>query len=151
MERVWRFARPELLHLSGIRPRATGPLPTRRWSQPLRGVIRPRLGCDFGVAVCDLVAVAEEFGDEGRGYLREVLDRSIACAEQVDAEPRALTTSSRGCSSWHHEQRRRRRPGVVMDKRISTIDDARCTVLLGLSSPTDAGLCASCGWDSAVT
>ena len=28
---------------------------------------------------------------------------------------------------------------------------AGITVLLGLSSPTDAGLCVSCGWDSAVT
>jgi len=28
---------------------------------------------------------------------------------------------------------------------------AGITVLLGLSSPTDAGLCVSCGWDGAVT
>lgn len=39
------------------------------------------------MAVGDLVAVAEEFGDQGRGHLGdEVLDRGVAGAEQVDAE-----------------------------------------------------------------
>jgi hypothetical protein len=33
------------------------------WSRPLRGVSRPGLGGDFGVAMGDLVAVTEEFGD----------------------------------------------------------------------------------------
>ena len=38
------------------------------------------LGGDFGVAVGDLVAVAEEFGDQGRRYFcDEVLGRGVAC------------------------------------------------------------------------
>ena len=39
------------------------------------------------MAMGDLVAVAEEFGDQGRGYLGDkVLDGCVAGAEQVDAE-----------------------------------------------------------------
>ena len=39
------------------------------------------------MAVSDLVAVAEEFGDQGRGYFGdEVLDGGVAGSQQVNAE-----------------------------------------------------------------
>jgi hypothetical protein len=49
--------------------------------QPLGDVSRPRLRCNFCVAKRDLVAVAKEFCDEGRGDLRdEILDGAVTGA-----------------------------------------------------------------------
>jgi hypothetical protein len=45
------------------------------------------LGCEFSVALGDLVAVAEKFGHERRGNLRdEIANRGVTTAEQVNAE-----------------------------------------------------------------
>lgn len=49
--------------------------------QPLRDVSRPWLGGQFGVSLGDLVAVTEQFGDQGRWDLGdEVLQRGVAAA-----------------------------------------------------------------------
>lgn len=54
---------------------------------PLRGVPRPRLRCQFGVAVGDGVAVSEHFRGERRWYLGdESAERCCARAEHVDAQ-----------------------------------------------------------------
>ena len=49
--------------------------------QPLGDVSRPRLRCNFCVAMRDLVAVAKKFCDEGRGDLGdEILDGGVTGA-----------------------------------------------------------------------
>ena len=47
----------------------------------------PRLGRDLGVALGDVVAVAEKFCDKGRrDFYGEALQGGVACSEQVDAQ-----------------------------------------------------------------
>ena len=67
-----------------------------RWGEGLRecwrrgyrfGVSRPWLGGEVGVPLGDLVAVAEEFGDQGRGDLGDEVAQvgGVAGAERVNA------------------------------------------------------------------
>ena len=52
-----------------------------------RDVTRPRLGCDLGVVLGDVVAVAEKFCDKGRwDFYGEALQRGVAGSEQVDTQ-----------------------------------------------------------------
>jgi hypothetical protein len=49
-------------------------------------VAGPWLGCDFGVALGGVVAVAEQFGDKGRWRRHdEALQGGISRAKQIDA------------------------------------------------------------------
>jgi hypothetical protein len=55
--------------------------------QPLANVSRPRLRCNFCVAMRDLVAVAKKFCDKGRGDLGdEILDGRVTGAYQVNPQ-----------------------------------------------------------------
>jgi hypothetical protein len=55
--------------------------------QPLGAVSRPRLRCNFCVAMRDLVAVAKKFCDKGRGDLGdEILDGGVTGAYQVNPQ-----------------------------------------------------------------
>ena len=47
----------------------------------------PRLGRDLGVAVGDVVAIAEKFCDKGRwDFYGQALRRGVACSQQVDTQ-----------------------------------------------------------------
>ena len=47
----------------------------------------PRLGRDLGVALGDVVAIAEKFCDKGRwDFYGQALQRGVACSQQVDTQ-----------------------------------------------------------------
>ena len=61
--------------------------PAVRGPRRRRDVTLPRLGCDLGVPLGDVVAVAEQLRDEGRwDFDDQALQGGVAGSEQIDAQ-----------------------------------------------------------------